>query len=115
MAAHELARALETMGEIESAVEVLEQAAARWPEQPSLRIQLAWIFDRNAAPKQAGEWVTGLAVDGPRATDSARYRYLQWYAEGLAGLRRDLMVRAVEKAAALSRDLAESVEATAGR
>jgi VWFA-related protein len=105
VAAQELARVLVLQDQLQAAIEVLEDAANRWPGQPSLRVQLAWVLDRRRESARAEEWIKGLADTAALATDSARYRYLQWYEEGLDDLRSDLMAAAVERAANLHRQL----------
>jgi len=110
VAAQELARALTVLGKPAEAVEVLEPAARRWPEQPSLHIQLAWLLDRGRDSARAGEWVSGLVGDSSRATESARFRYLQWYGEGLVETRESLMGLSASRARGLHQRLAPQQE-----
>jgi VWFA-related protein len=113
VAVQEMARALVSQGRTGEAIEVLGRAAERWPEQPSMRIQLAWVLDLCREPDQAEGWIAGLAVDAADATDSSRYRYLQWYEEGLEELRASLMAVAAERAEGLNRGIG-SAGATEG-
>jgi tetratricopeptide (TPR) repeat protein len=115
VAGQEMARALTTQGRTGEAIEVLRRAAERWPEQPSLRIQLAWILDGDKSRKEAATVVESLASDAGHATESARFRYLQWYAEGLDSMRRHLLELASLKAAELGGPIAGEVEAGTGR
>ena len=115
VATQELARALTELGETAEALQVLESAAVKWPEQPSLRIQLAWLLDRARRSDQAGDWVYELASDSPQAAESARYRYLQWYEEGLDETRRILKELSASHARDLSQRLGPQPEGTKGR
>ncbi len=63
VATQELARALTALGETAEAIQILQSAAEKWPEQPSMRIQLAWLLDRARESAQAEEWVSGLIGD----------------------------------------------------
>jgi tetratricopeptide (TPR) repeat protein len=103
VASQELARALVDVGETAEAVDILEFAAARWPEQPSMRVQLAWLLDQIEEPEQAEAWVSGLISDSSRATNPPRYRYIQWYEKGLEELRRSLGELSVRRAGEWSR------------
>ena len=56
-----------------------------------------------------------LVADAGVATDSSRFRYLQWYEEGLEALRRNLLEVASQRAAELGRSIDGKAEAGTGR
>jgi tetratricopeptide (TPR) repeat protein len=115
VATQELARALTALGESEQAIQILQSASEKWPEQPSMRIQLGWILDRVQESALAGEWLSDLAKDAPQAAESARYRYLKWYEEGLEEVRRSLKELSASGARELIQRLGPHPEETAAR
>ncbi|MEE8523070.1 MAG: hypothetical protein V3T72_03990 [Thermoanaerobaculia bacterium] len=61
------------------ALGLLEQALRRWPNHPTLSIQMASVLDRLDRPRAARQRLRGLGkpVPGPRH-GSARVRYAEW-------------------------------------
>ncbi|MEE9561969.1 MAG: tetratricopeptide repeat protein, partial [Thermoanaerobaculia bacterium] len=64
LAAHELVRLEVEAGRFDEAVGILRQAIERWPDRASLQVQLAYLLDRRARPRMAGELVRELIVKG---------------------------------------------------
>jgi tetratricopeptide (TPR) repeat protein len=107
IAVQELARELARLGREAEAVEALAVAVERWPDEPGMKILMAWTLERQGDRIVAGEWISGIADGSDVTGGSARFRYHRWYLEGLADTRRALVERSRQRAR-------EAVEALAG-
>lgn len=102
LAAQELARSLDAAERTEEAISVLRNALARVPDAQKLRIQLAFLYDRNRQPGQARAVLQGL--DGMRVPrNAARGRYNQWPNQALTIDRALLAESAAQRRALLGR------------
>lgn len=106
VAVQETARIRARKGDLDVARRDLEKAVERWPGQSSLKVQLAWVLDLAAEPVAARKWVADLQRSSEQASDSARYRYVDWYSAGMEELRQWLSKRSAERARALEAELA---------
>ncbi len=88
----------------DQASKVLGQALKRWPDHHGLRIQEAYLSDRDGAPRRAREQVVSLISTADSAS-SPRDRYNRWPASETARreLREDVGVWLDELGAALER------------
>ena len=114
IATQELARSLAAGGHSAEAVSVLEHAAERWPDEPAMQIQLAWLLDQAGSSDQASEWVLRVAKGTHPAADSPRFRYHRWYLEGLANVRARLSEKSEERATEAIEAYTEDAIATGG-
>jgi hypothetical protein len=57
----------------------LSSAIERWPGEPTLRIQLAWVLDESGRLDTAAGIVEEILTTSDSASESARYRYNHWY------------------------------------
>ncbi len=87
LAHQELARLLIDRGRPAAAADVLRQGLERWPEHPTLKLQLAWVLDLSDERDGSLELLQGLGSAHPAGE---RSRYNRWPADLLAGGRRAL-------------------------
>ena len=101
LAAQEAARRLAKDGERGQAIEVLEKAVERMPDEQKLHVHLTYLLDRGQrsyeAGKRARHLVDSLATQAP----AARGLYNQWPRQALDADRRELADGAAQRAATL--------------
>lgn len=105
LAYQELARSWLGIGNLATAVELLERAIAEAPEETGTHLLLAYAYDRLQQPKRAFELV-GQASAGEGEThrgESARKIYDSWPELALAEERRDLATAAEQRLPVLRR------------
>lgn len=101
LADQELARSWLGTGDLAKAVELLERALARAPEESSTHVLLAYAYDRLQQPKRSFELVARAAVSSQGV--SARKIYDSWPTLALDEERRELAAAAEQRLPALRR------------
>jgi tetratricopeptide (TPR) repeat protein len=79
VATQQIVAILAAQGLLDQAASSLTLAIERWPSEPALRIQLAWVLDESGRLDIAGEMVEEILTTSGSASESARYRYNHWY------------------------------------
>jgi len=79
VAIDQLAAMLAARGDLDQAEATLRSAIERWPNQPTLRIQLAWVLDEAHQLQSASELVERLVSSSASTRQSPRYRYNHWH------------------------------------
>ncbi len=102
LAYQELARLLIDDGQPSQAVDVLQRGLDRWPDHPTLQLQLAWVLDAEGESQASLELLEDLAASGAHAAGE-RSRYNRWPADLLAAGRRALAESARSRLPALER------------
>ncbi len=89
LAHQEQARLLIDDGQRSRAAEILRQGLGRWPNHPTLQIQLAWVLDAQGESKTSLELLEDLDSLATHAA-AERSRYNRWPGDRLADGRRAL-------------------------
>ena len=111
VATEELARALVASGKLAEAQVVLQRCIERFPDETSLRVQLAFVLDLSRDPVAARLAIEEIGAGDPAAAPSARLRYCRWPRQALDAVRAELELAARER----ERVLAAVVSALAAR
>jgi Tfp pilus assembly protein PilF len=92
-------------GRLGDAVALLRQAVARYPNQPQLAVELAFLLDRQGSAAAAKEVLARVRPNPAGAGGSPRHRYGQWPEAALDAARRSLTQQSLLRLAALARAL----------
>lgn len=113
LAYQELAALFTSQGRLQDAVDLLQQAMGRLPDDFRLPIQLAYLLERTGQPVRARQALARLRPHPDE--DSPRHRYNHWPEVGDEDLRRTLEQAALVRLPALSAALAQAPTARGGR
>ncbi len=117
LAHQELARLLIDDDEPSEAEAVLRRGLARWPDHPTLQLQLAWVLDVEGDAGASLELLERLGASGASAAAlpaAERSRYNRWPVDVFAGHHRTLDEIAAARAPELARWLPDQAEGSGG-
>ncbi len=97
LAHQELARLLMDGGMLPAAAGVLRQGLERWPDHPTLVIQLAWVLDAQGELQASSDLLETLGSNAVALPADERSRYNRWPEDVLLASRRSLAQTAGER------------------
>ncbi len=106
LAFQEMARIAMRENRLEAAIAALGMALERWPEQPGLRLQRAYLLDRAGRAIEARSLVARLVASPNGAAEAPRERYNRWPEGAVEAARRELVARAERRRGELAQALA---------
>ena len=105
LAYQELAVRYSREGEHEKAETVLEEAVAKFPNDPRLYVELASVLERRGRPGAAAQMAEKVQALPMTHEESPRFRYSRWGPEALFALRTSLRETSDARLALLSQAL----------